>query len=60
MALKPMRATSAGSGDPAAATLQLPDFLSGKNLTDTEYYAASNTVMPQPPRHALLSGTYTF
>ncbi len=34
--------------------------LSGKNLTDVDYYAASNTLMPQPPRHALLSATFTY
>ncbi len=34
--------------------------LSAKNLTDEKYYAASNTIMPQPPRHALLSATFAF
>jgi iron complex outermembrane receptor protein len=34
--------------------------LSGKNLTDKEYYATSNTIMPQPPRHAWLSAAYSF
>lgn len=34
--------------------------LAGKNLTDVEYYAASNTIMPQPPRHAVLSASRQF
>ncbi len=34
--------------------------LSGKNLTDETYYAASNTIMPQAPRHGLLTANYTF
>jgi iron complex outermembrane recepter protein len=30
------------------------------NLTNVKYYAASNTIMPQPSRHAVLSVAYRF
>jgi outer membrane receptor protein involved in Fe transport len=34
--------------------------LSGKNLGNSKYYTTGNTLMPQAPRHAILSASYKF